>query len=340
MIVSTLERGEEAEWDAFVERSPEATFFHLSGWRDVIEQAFAHKTFYLSARRGGSICGVLPLTQVKSSLFGNTLIANAFCVHGGIVAMDDETEGALRARAVEMARALGVGCIELRSAHQSPGWQTRNDRYATFRRPIEPDSEKNLKAIPRKQRAVVRKAISSGLRSDIDDTTDRLHHIYAASVRRLGTPVFSRRYFRLLKERFGPACDVLTVTAADQPIASVLNFYFRDEVLPYYGGGLEVARSLGGNDFLYWEVMRRAAERGFRVFDFGRSKVDTGAYYFKRNWGFEPTPLCYEFLPIRDRHIPDVNPLNPKYRIAVSLWRRLPLAVTKVLGPPIVRCIG
>jgi len=340
MIVSILNRGEEAEWDAFVEHSSEASFFHLSGWRGVIEQAFAHKTFYLCARRHGNICGVLPLTQVKSSLFGNALISNAFCVQGGVAAMDDETSDALRSQAVEIAKALGVGCIEFRSAQQSPGWQTRNDRYASFRRPIEPETEKNLKAIPRKQRAVVRKAITSGLRSEIDDSTDRLHHIYAASVRRLGTPVFSRRYFRLLKERFGPACDVVTVTANEQPIASVMNFYFRDEVLPYYGGGLEVARSLGGNDFLYWEVMRRAAERGFRSFDFGRSKVDTGAYHFKCNWGFEPIPLCYEFLPIRDRLIPDVSPLNPRYRIAVNLWRRLPLAVTKILGPPIVRCIG
>jgi len=340
MIVSTLERGEEAEWDAFVERSPEATFFHLSGWRDVIEQAFAHKTFYLVARRQGAICGVLPLTQVKSALFGNALISNAFCVQGGIVAMDEETSNALRARSVETGNALGVGCIEFRAGHPSPGWYTRNDRYATFRRQIEPETEKNLKAIPRKQRAVVRKAIAGGLRSEIDDSTDRLHHIYAASVRRLGTPVFSRRYFRLLKERFGPRCDVLTVTANGRPIASVMNFYFRDQVLPYYGGGLEAARSLGGNDFLYWEVMRRAAEAGLRTFDFGRSKVDTGSYNFKCNWGFEPTPLSYQFFPIRDRRIPDVNPLNPKYRIAVNLWRRLPLAVTKILGPPIVRRIG
>jgi len=340
MIVSILEKGEEAEWDSFVERCPEATFFHLSGWRDVIEHAFSHKTFYLAARRHGNICGVLPLTQVRSSLFGNALISNAFCVHGGIVTTDEETENALRARSVEIGKALKVGCIEFRSAHPNPGWQIRNDRYATFSRGIEPETEKNLKAIPRKQRAVVRKAIASELRSEIDDSTERLHHIYAASVHRLGTPVFSRRYFRLLKERFGPACDVLTVTSAGRPIASVMNFYFRDQVLPYYGGGLEIARSVGGNDFLYWEVMRRAASRGFRTFDFGRSKVDTGAYNFKRNWGFEPSPLSYEFLPIGDRNIPDVNPLNPKYRIAVDLWRRLPLAVTKILGPPIVRRIG
>lgn len=341
VIASVLEPGEEPAWDAFVREQPSSTFFHLSGWRRVIERAFRHRTFYLLARRRGNVCGILPLTQVCSLLFGNSLISNAFCMHGGPVAADEGTINVLRAEAIRIARELSVGHIEFRSAGivEAP-WEVRSDLYATFRRAIAPDASSNLKAIPRKQRAVVRKGISNGLRIEVDPGVERLHGIYSESVRRLGTPVFSIRYFRLLKEEFGEECDILTVLKGAKPIASVMSFYFRDEVLPYYGGGTQEARLLAANDFMYWEVMRRACERGLRQFDFGRSKVGTGSYDFKRNWGFEPTPLSYAYLSVNGRNIPDVNPLNPRYKIAIDLWRRLPLSITKLVGPSIVRSIG
>jgi FemAB-related protein (PEP-CTERM system-associated) len=284
---------------------------------------------------------VLPLTQVKSLLFGNSLISNAFCVHGGIVADLPEARDRLAGAALQIARDLSVDGIEFRStAASQTNWLSRGNLYATFRRPIYAEVDANLKAIPRKQRAMVRKGIANGLKSEIDDDVERLHHIYAESVRRLGTPVFSRRYFQLLKDEFGEACDVVTVSHGDRAVAAVMNFYFRDEVLPYYGGGLMQSRSLAGNDFMYWEVMRRSCERGFRIFDFGRSKIGTGSYDFKHNWGFEPIPLSYEYLPMNSKDIRDVNPLNPKYRMAIGLWRRLPLSLTKLIGPAIVRSIG
>ena len=341
VTVTVLEPGGEREWDEFVRRMPAGTFFHLSGWKPVIEKAFGHRTFYLLARRSGAVTGVLPLTQVKSILFGNSLISNAFCVYGGIVAADDESNDALRAAAVAIAERERVDCLEFRSmsgAHA--GWLSKENFYATFTRPLAGDIDANMKAIPRKQRAMVRKGIANGLISECDHDVARLHHVYAHSVRNLGTPVFSKRYFQCLKDEFGQACDIVTVLHHAKPVASVMNFYFRDEVLPYYGGGLKEARLLAANDFMYWEVMRRATERGCRLFDFGRSKAGTGAYHFKQNWGFEPTPLAYEFHLLKGGKIPEVNPLNPKFRALVSLWRHLPLSLTKILGPRIVRGIG
>ena len=120
----------------------------------------------------------------------------------------------------------------------------------------------------------------------------------------------------------------------------MLSFYFRDEVLPFYGGGIRSARTLAANDFMYWEVMRMACARGCRVFDFGRSKIGTGSYAFKRNWGFQPTPLVYQYYLAAGHRMPDLNPLNPKFRVLSSVWKRLPLAVTTRLGPLIVRGIG
>jgi FemAB-related protein (PEP-CTERM system-associated) len=239
-----------------------------------------------------------------------------------------------------MQRA-GASVLELRDRQPSGGdWPTRPDLYVTFRKAITGDHERNMKAIPRKQRAMVRKGLQNGLTSVCTPDTQVLHGVYAESVRNLGTPVFSQRYFAILADVFRDCTDIVTILDGDQPIAAVMNFYFRDEVLPYYGGGTAQARNRAGNDFMYWEVMRRAADRGCRLFDFGRSKIGTGAHAFKRNWGFEPAPLHYRFRLAPGASIPDHNPLNPKYRLFIAAWKRLPLPVANLLGPPIVRGLG
>jgi FemAB-related protein (PEP-CTERM system-associated) len=341
VAISAFQSGEENEWDGFVADAPLSTFFHTIGWKDVIEKAFGHRTFYLVARRFGHVCGVMPLTQIKSVVFGNSLISNAFCVHGGPIFEDPATRDALMHTATKIGRELKARGVESRSqSGVETGWNSSGELYVTFRRPIAIRVDENMKMIPRKQRAMVRKAIANGLTAQIDPDASRLHHVYAISVRHLGTPVFPRRYFQLLKERFGKACDIVTVLSDDRPIASVMNFYFRDEVLPYYGGGTHEARALAANDFMYWEVMRRACENGFRIFDFGRSKIGTGAYDFKNNWGFSPTPLTYEQHSFGHRKMGQLNPLNPKFQLAIRLWQHLPLPLTKAFGPPIVRCLG
>ena len=219
-------------------------------------------------------------------------------------------------------------------------WTERPDLYVTFRKPIVADNEANMKAIPRKQRAMVRKGIQNGLSSVVEHDATRLHRIYAESVRNLGTPVFSRRWFMSLMHRFRDCADIVTILDGDRPVASVMNFYFRDEVLPYYGGGTFAARQVAGNDFMYWEVMRRAADRGYRMFDFGRSKLGTGAFAFKHNWGFEPAKLPYRYKLAPGQEIPDHNPLNPKYALFIAAWKRLPLPVANALGPHLVRGLG
>ena len=205
--------------------------------------------------------------------------------------------------------------------------------YVSFRKELIPDVEKNFLAIPRKQRAMVRKGIGAGLTSVIDRNIDRIYRAYSESVRNLGTPVFSKKYFQTLKDVFADQCEVLTVEHNGQLIASVMSFYFKDEILPYYGGGTVLARELKGNDFMYWEVMRRAVEKGVKIFDYGRSKIGTGSYSFKKNWGFTPEPIFYEFYLVKSSSVPDINPLNPKYQFFIAAWKRLPLAVSQWVGP-------
>ncbi|MBN8929933.1 MAG: peptidoglycan bridge formation protein FemAB [Rhodospirillales bacterium 69-11] len=336
-----LERASAPAWDAFVAAMPDGTFCHRAGWAHVLETAFGHRSHYVYAERDGAIVGVLPLARMRSLLFGHSLVSSPFCVYGGPLAADEEARRALEERAEALRAAMGATVLEFRERRRvDSDWPCRDDLYVTFRRPIGADHDANMKAIPRKQRAMVRKGLQNGLRSVANQDVRTLHAIYAESVRNLGTPVMARRYFALLAETFRDACDVVTVLDGDRPIAAVLNFYWREEVLPYYGGGLAAARQRAGNDFMYWEVMRRAADRGCRMFDFGRSKTGTGAFAFKHNWGFEPTPLAYRYRLAPGAAIPDHNPLNPKYRLFIAAWKRLPLALANRLGPPLVRGLG
>ncbi len=316
---------------------PEATFFHRAGWKEVIERAFGHPTHYLYAESDGVIQGVLPLGHVRSRLFGNALISTPFCVYGGIAGNCHEARERLEQAACSLADRLGVEYLEMRNvAPRNSNWP-KKDLYVTFRRDIDRDPEQNLRNVPRKQRAMIRKGIAAGLVSQIVDDVDRFYAVYSESLRNLGTPVLSTKYFRLLKETFGKSCEVLTVASGNRTIAGVMSFYFREQVLPYYGGSTPEARALKGNDFMYWELMRRSAERGIRVFDYGRSKKGTGSYDFKKNWGFVPRPLNYEYYLANCRDVPNINPLNPKYRIFVNLWRHIPVSVTRSIGPMIAK---
>jgi FemAB-related protein (PEP-CTERM system-associated) len=339
-VVAVLDAGNRQRWDDFVFAHPDAKFFHRAGWQHVIEQHFHHRTWFLYAHTGGRIRAILPLAHIRSRLFGNTLCSLPFCVYGGIVATDDAAAMALDQAAQALAIELGVDHLEYRHLQsRHPEWQSKNT-YATFRRPLLPTPEQNLLAIPRKQRAMVRKGMASGLLSTIDGDTDRLFRCYAASVHRLGTPVFSRRYFSCLADTFGNACEVLTVEHGGQAVSAVLSFRFRNEILPYYGGGDAAARRLAANDYMYWEVMRRACEAGCTQFDFGRSKYGTGAFAFKKNWGFEPQPLHYECQLVKATALGDVQPLNPRYALFIRAWKLLPRPMANALGPYLVRQLG
>lgn len=328
-------------WDAYVERAEGATFFHRAGWKEVLERAFGHRGYFLYAQSAGEIVGVLPLAHVRSYLFGSSLASTPFCVYGGIVADTIDASEALRNEACRLADTLKVGALELRNMRPSTADWPVKELYYTFRKAIDPDDDVNLKAIPNRQRAMVRKGIKEGLQSEWDEGVERLYKVYAQSVRNLGTPVFSQKYLRILREVFADDCSVLMITHEDRDIAAVMSFYFRDEVIPYYGGSTATARTVKGvNHFMYWELMRFSNARGCRLFDFGRSKEGTGPFSFKKNFGFEPQPLPYEYYLVKSDAVPDLNPLNPKYQLLIKTWSRLPLPLANTLGPFLARSLG
>jgi FemAB-related protein (PEP-CTERM system-associated) len=341
LVVRRYVDSDRDRWDAFVAACPVATFYHRIGWRDLYRHQLGHRTHYLLAERAGEIVGVLPLVELKSFLFGHALVSSPCAVYGGVASLDRIAISALHDHAVEIGNELGVEHLEMRNvASAAAGWP-RQPLYVTFRKQLLADTEANMLAIPRRQRAMVRKGAQRGLRSEIDANCDRFFPLYADNLHRHGTPPHAKRYFEALKRMFGADCEILTVLDAHgKPVSSVLSFYFRDEVLPYYAGDLLEARELAANDFKYWELMRRACERGLRVFDFGRSKRDTGSFSFKKNWGFEATPLHYEYHLFTRKTVPQNNPLNPRYRTAIDLWRRMPRGVVNSIGPALARHLG
>jgi len=327
-------------WDAFVHAHPQGTVFHRWPWRNLLASTFGHRPHFLVAESAGRLCGVLPLAEVDSRLFGHSLVSLPFCPYGGPLADAPDGLTALTAAARAIAVEAGAGHMEYRGlSARSPGWPVQ-DLYVTFRKSIEADHERNLNAIPRKQRAMVRKGMRNGLTDRVGDH-DAFFALYADNVHRHGTPGQSKRFFERLQTEFGNDCEVLTVhTATGEPVSGVLSLYFRNEVLPFYAGDSLAARDLAANDFKYWRVMQRAADRGCTLFDFGRSKKGTGPYHFKKNWGFEPTQLVYEYLLLEREAIPQNNPLNPRYRLMIETWRRMPRAFVNWLGPRIVGGLG
>jgi FemAB-related protein (PEP-CTERM system-associated) len=341
--ICVLEDADKSRWDTFVLAHDDATFFHRAGWADVIQSSFGHKTHYVYVERAGDIIGILPLVHIKIRLFGNRLVSTSFCVQGVPLTTDPNANLVLDAHAEALADKLGVDFLEYRNAKVTkPDWECQDELYYLFRRELSESEDENLKAIPRKQRAVVRKAIKAELLTvEVDETPDRFHAIYALSVRNLGSPVFSKKYCQNLKNAFGDDCEFLIVIAPEgEVVCGVLQFYFRDEVLPYYGGGSFEARKYGAQDYMYWRSMCRAVERGVRVFDFGRSKSGTGAFSFKKNWGFEPQPLFYKYRLKPGASLPDSNTLNPKYQLMINCWKRLPLPVANAIGPYLVGSLG
>lgn len=342
--VMTLKAGDAtgaARWDSFVLGCPQASFFHRAGWQTILRRVFRHTTHYLYAESAGRIRGVLPLAHVNSLLFGNALVSLPFAVYAGIAADDDAAAQALEHEAQRLAQHLGVAHLELRHLQARHVDWPRQNLYVTFRKGLLPTDEENMQAIPRKQRAMVRKGMKNELHAELDAGVDRFFPLYADNVHRHGTPALPKRYFQALRDQFGADCEVLTVCSRDgQPVSSVLCFYFRDEVLPYYAGDDLAARDLAANDFKYWELMRRALQRGVHIFDFGRSKQGTGPFAFKRNWGFEPTQLHYEFRLYKRTDVPQNNPSNARFHLMIEAWRRLPLGVANRLGPYVVRNLG
>ncbi len=366
ITIRPYEKMDQQAWDQYVGEHPKGTIFHLTRWKKVIEKTFGHKSHYLIAvenivGRGqrseireqrtetrnpqpatrNPIVGILPLFRIKSCFFGHYLISVPFAELGGPLAENETIEQQLVEKAIELTRTRKCDYLELRNEHAISDL-IKKSLYYNFKKEIFPDPDQNMQAIPRKARRMIRQGIKFGLYSEFGiHLFHDFYEILAKSYHQLGTPIFSKRFFRTFLDEFGTDAQILVVyDKKGTPVAGVLSFFYKDQVLPFYAGSLFEYRKLAPNDFMYWELMKHACERGFKVFDFGRSKIDTGSYHFKRHWGFKPVPLSYQYYLNRINELPNLSPANPKYQKKIELWRKMPFKVTKILGPPIAKYLA
>ncbi len=347
MIVRYATKADYPTWDRYVLQHNAGTVFHLSKWQQVVTESFGHQSYHLLALSDGDqlghqpqIVGILPLFQIKSFLFGHYLVSVPFAELGGPLANNTEVSAALMAEAIAIAQGIGCDYVELKNQEALPGLLGK-DLYFNFSREIFPVNEDNLAAIPRKSRAAVRKGIKEGLTADFGaNLLDEFYEIMARSYHSLGTPIFPKHFFRTIMQTFGEEAQIMVVRSNGTPVAAVQSLYFRDRVMPYYAGSLIEYRQLCPNDFMYWKLMEDGCEKGFKTFDFGRSKADTGSFKFKKNWGFEPRPLAYQYHLVKAKELPNLSPANPKYRRKIEMWRKMPFAMTKIIGPPLAKYLA
>lgn len=339
--VRIAQQNDQADWSQYVDSHPEGSVWHSWRWGAVLERSFGHKPFFLIARREGKVCGILPLALVKSPLFGSSIVSLPFCHYAGPLVDDPVARAAFDQFAKNLAKAKGVGHLEYRGRAAPSGEWPSTDLYVVFRKQLTLDHEENLLSIPRKQRAMVRKGIKNELSVSISRDHDLFFDLYSDNVHRHGSPTYGKKYFKILLEEFGEDVDILVVKDKHgTPVSAVLSLYHANEAFPFYAGDRYVARDLAANDFKYWELMKHSVSRGCLKFNFGRSKRGTGSFDFKKNWGFEPMQLAYEYCLITRISVPENNPLNPKYQLAIKLWRKLPRLVVNRIGPMIVKGLG
>lgn len=330
-------------WDSYVDTHEHGSFFHLTGWIKVIKSAFNHKQHYMMALQNDKVVGVLPLVEQKSPLFGHALISTPFCVYGGVISDNEEATRLLEKEAYNLGCTLNVDYVELRDRlprEENDIWKA-HCHHTTFSCVLGEDDEQILTSVKRKQRAVIRHSLKNGLKWDNQDNPNLCYDVYAESVRNLGTPVFSKKLFTSLKDVFGDRCETLVIKdEKERPISGVLSFYYKDKVLPYYGGGIFEARALKSNDFMYYQLMCIAKSKGINRFDFGRSKNDSGSYKYKKNWGMTEDPLHYRIALVKSNEMPNLSPNNPKYKLFINIWQKLPLSLSRLIGPYLSKYLG
>lgn len=338
-VVSLATEADEEAWNAYVDAHADATGYHTWAWRRVVAAAFGHESFYLKATHGGTLTGVLPLVHIKSRLFGRSLTSMAFLNYGGVVAESPESAAALLAEARDLAGQLGCRHVELR--HISRRFENLPCRQHKVTMLLPLLATGMWEALDRKVRNQIRKAQKSDLTTERGgiELVDDFYTVFSRNMRDLGTPVYSRQLFEQVLKQFPTRAAIHVVRKGTLPVAAGLAFHTADRVEVPWASSIRDYNALCPNHLLYWHIIEAAVESGGRLLDFGRSTPNEGTFKFKEQWGAQPVPLHWEYLQVESGELPPIAAGNPKFRLMVEAWKRLPLAVAGTLGPGIVKGI-
>ena len=339
VVVRPLAQHQYAEWDGFVQQQPDASLYHLAGWRTVCMEAFGHDCPYLAAWRGGRIVAVLPLVRLESRLFGHFMVSVPFFNYGGLLGSDAAARDALLAQAVSLAQTQGCSHIELRERHPLPGWPSRTDKIS-MQLELPESSEQLWSELGSKMRAQIKKARRNDLQFQQGgaELLDDFYAVFSTNMRDLGTPVYGKDFFAtILRQAPGHPHVFIGRTREGQAVSASLVVEHNGTMEVPWASTLRSANALNANMELYWQMLSYACSRGCKVFDFGRSSRDSATYRFKKQWGAEPVELHWNYWIESGGELPRLNPDNPKYRLAIAAWQRMPLWATRLIGPRLVK---
>jgi FemAB-related protein (PEP-CTERM system-associated) len=328
-------------WDGYVASRADASVYHLAAWAGLVERVFGHQTRYLAACEGEDIVGILPLVLFNTPLFGRFATSMPFVNYGGIVADNRAAADALMAAAVRETQTAGGAYLELRHVRRMFEGTPVQTHKVEMVLPLQSTVDEQWRQLDRKLRNQVRKAEKSGLtvRHAGSELLDRFYDVLARNMRDLGSPVHSKRFFADILATFPDRTRLLCVSLGSEPVACSFVIWHDSQIEVPWASAVRAYNPLCPNVLLYWEMLKFSIERRFARFDFGRSTPNEGTFNFKRQWGAEPHPLYWEYWLSEGRGLPNRSPNNPKFASLISAWRRLPLPVTRTLGPMIVRGI-
>jgi FemAB-related protein (PEP-CTERM system-associated) len=336
LTVEAIGPGGGGVWDDLVRALPDGSPFHLLGWRRAVARTFGLSSAYLLARRGNRIVGLLPLFETNLLFGRRALVSVPFGIRGGVLADERDAALALVDEARKVGERQGAEYVELRSARDPWSPLPRREGYVTFRADLREDEGALLRRMDRKRRQMITHGDRAGYRVRVagHEELPAFYRLYALSMRRHGTPVHSPRFVEALAREMPDEVRLFFLERAGQLVMATLALVFAGTLTPFWAGR-DDERARAAEETLYWGLMRWGREQGLHTFDFGRSRRGTGAAAFKRRWGMEEEALDYRFLPLRSADGPSLDPGNPRFRTLIAAWRRLPLPVTRLLGPPL-----
>lgn len=341
MKVVLAKESDSGRWQEFIATQPSSTNYHRWQWRHVVQRAFGWSSFYFLAEDERRICGILPLVWLKSRLFGNLLCSVPFFSYAGIVAEKEESQAELLAAAIDLARKLKVSYLELRHRQRLPLNLRSKTSKNTLVCDLSADPEEMLRRLTTKMRTNVRRAMKTGLRAEFGGTEflDDFYDVFALKMRELGTPVYAKAFFAEILRAFPAESHVCRIRHEERTVAAAFLTGYRESVEANWSASAPQFLHLRPNMFMFWSLLCFAGQMGYRIFDFGRSTVGSGTYEFKLQWNAHPESLFWDYwTPAGDPAL-ELNPENPRYKLAIWAWRRMPLFLTKLLGPPIARCL-
>ena len=341
MRVTATSEKNSADWDAFVFANARCVNYHRWAWKRVIEKAFGWRTFYLMAEENAKVSGILPLVWLKSRLFGNFLCSLPFFSEAGLVADTPAACDALLAETIRIAQDLKAEYVELRHRETSPvPWPAKTNKV-TLECEVYPDAEENMRRLSTKMRTNVRRSLRLGLEAEFgaEELLNDFYDVFCLKMRELGTPVYSRDFFAAILEQFRGEAFICRVRHNAQTVAAGFLTGWRGVIEANWSAASPKAMKLRPNMFVFWRMLCFAGEKGYRVFDFGRSSVGSGTYEFKQQWNTRVVPLHWNYWNSAGDQVLELNPENRRYRAAIWAWQRLPVSLTKWIGPPIARCL-